>query len=247
MSKEKAQARREHLARMRAEQKRKERRSALLMWGIGGLVIVVLVGLVGFYVVNDRSQKSLDGVASFSYKGSEHTWDKVAYKETPPAGGPHNFYWQNCGIYDQPIHSEHGVHSLEHGAVWITYRPGLPQADVDKLKSLASSDFMLLSPYEGLKADVMVSSWNHQLALTGADDPRLPAYIKKYKQNPSFTPEFGAACDRGIGTTAAQQPLPTPDPSLDTHAEVSDVPTPGASGQPSGEPSIEPSATPSAG
>ncbi|MFF4778448.1 DUF3105 domain-containing protein [Microtetraspora fusca] len=249
MSKEKAQARREHLARMRAEQKRKERRASLLMWGVGGLVIVVLVGLVGFYIVNDQSQKSLDDVKTFAYKGSEHTWDKVAYKETPPAGGPHNYYWQNCGIYDQPIHNEHGVHSLEHGAVWITYRSDLPKADVDKLKTLASSDFMLLSPYEGLKADVVVSSWNHQLALNGADDPRLPAYIKKYKQNPTFTPEFGAACDRGVGTTAGQQPLPTPDPELDTHAEVSAVPTPQPSTEPSTEPSTgsstEPSAAPS--
>ncbi|MCC5578917.1 DUF3105 domain-containing protein [Microtetraspora sp. AC03309] len=237
MSKEKAQARREHLARMRAEQKRKERRSALLMWGIGGLVIIVLVGLVGFYVINDQAQKSLTGVKTFAYKGSEHTWDKVSYTESPPAGGPHNNYWQNCGIYDQPIHNEHGVHSLEHGAVWITYRPGLPQGDVDALKSLASSDYMLLSPYEGLKSDVVVSSWNHQLALNGADDPRLPAYIKKYKQNPTYTPEFGAACDRGIGTTSAQQALPTPDPSADPHSD--------ATAQPSTEPSTEPSAAPS--
>ncbi len=68
MAKDKSQARREHLARMRAEQKRKERRVALLMWGIGGLVIVVLVGLVAVYVVNDRSSKSLDGVASYKYE-----------------------------------------------------------------------------------------------------------------------------------------------------------------------------------
>ncbi|GAA0357262.1 hypothetical protein GCM10009530_03130 [Microbispora corallina] len=211
MTKEKAQARRESLARMRAEQKRKERRAALLMWGIGGLVIVVLIALVGFYVVNDRSQKSLSAVKTYNYKGSEHTWNPVKYKETPPVGGQHNYYWQNCGIYDKPIHNEHGVHALEHGAVWITYQPDLPKADVDKLKSLASADYMLLSPYPGLPAKVVASSWNHQLTLTGADDPRLPEFIKKYKQNPTYTPEFGAACDGGVGTTQ-DQPLP-PEPS----------------------------------
>jgi Protein of unknown function (DUF3105) len=211
MTKDKTQARRENLARLRAEQKRKERHSAFLMWGIGGLVIVVLVGLAAFYVVKDQSGKSLSAVKSYSYKGSDHTWGKVTYKEVPPVGGQHNYYWQNCGIYDKPIHNEHGVHALEHGAVWITYRPDLPKADVDKLKSLAKADYMLLSPYPGLPAKVIASSWNHQLALTGADDPRLPAYIKKYKQNPTYTPELGAACTDGVSTTE-DQPLP-PEPT----------------------------------
>ncbi|MBP2702571.1 DUF3105 domain-containing protein [Microbispora sp. RL4-1S] len=210
MTKEKTQARREHLARMRAEQKRKERRAALLMWGIGGLVIVVLVALVGFYVVKDRAEKTLDGVKTFSYKGSDHTWGTVAYKETPPVGGQHNYAWENCGVYDKPIHNENGVHSLEHGAVWITYRPDLPKAEVDKLKTLASAPYMLLSPYPGLPGKVVVSSWNHQLVLTGADDPRLPKYIQNYKQNPTYTPEPGAACTGGVSLTG-DQPLPKAD------------------------------------
>ncbi|WP_055481778.1 DUF3105 domain-containing protein [Sphaerimonospora mesophila] len=239
MAKDKSQARREHLARMRAEQKRKERRVALLMWGIGGLVIVVLVGLVAVYVVNDRSSKSLDGVASYKYEGSDHSWDKVAYAETPPVGGRHNYIWQNCGIYDKPIHNEHAVHSLEHGAVWITYQPDLPKAEVDKLKTLASADYMLLSPYPGLPAKIVASSWNHQLKFDSADDPRLPVYIKKYKQNPAYTPEFGAACSSGIGTTA-EQPLPPPtaaDPHESATPEESPASQESAAPQESASPS----------
>lgn len=238
MTKDKARARRERIARMRAEQKRKERRVAFLMWGIGGLVIVVLVALVTVYVINDRASKSLDGVVSYDYKGSDHSWEKVDYTETPPVGGRHNYIWQNCGIYDKPIHSEHAVHSLEHGAVWITYQPDLPQAEVDKLKTLASADYMLLSPYPGLPAKIVVSSWNHQLKVDSADDPRLPAYIKKYKQNPTYTPEFGAACSNGIGTTA-DQPLPPPT-EADPHASA----TPGASPAPEESPASEESAAP---
>jgi hypothetical protein len=229
MAKGKAQARREHLERMRAEQRSKERRAALLMWGVGGLVVVVLVGLVGFYVFKDRSAKSLDAVKTYNYKGSEHTWGKVAYKENPPVGGQHNYYWQNCGIYDKPIHNEHGVHSLEHGAVWITYRPDLPKADVDHLKSLASSDYMLLSPYPGLPAKVVVSSWNHQLTLDSAEDPRLAQYIKTYKQNPTYTPELGAACDQGVSTTADQPLPPEPAPAASPSAAPSTEPTPSPS------------------
>jgi hypothetical protein len=229
MTKEKAQARREQLARMRAEQQRKERRTAFLMWGAGGLVIVVLIGLVAFYIISDRAERSLEGVKSFNYKGAGHTYDKVAYKETPPVGGQHNYYWQNCGIHDKPIHNEHAVHSMEHGAVWITYRPDLPAAEVNKLKDLASADYMLLSPYPGLPSKIVASSWNNQLTFDSADDPRLQSYIQKYKQNPTYTPEPGAACDGGVGTSS-DDPLP---------------PTPAPSAVPSTMQSAEPSAAPS--
>ncbi|MFC4585017.1 DUF3105 domain-containing protein [Sphaerisporangium corydalis] len=247
MAKERTQARREQLAQLRAAQKRKERRTAMLMWGAGAFVIVLLVGLVGFYVIQDRAKSSLDGVATFAYKGSQHTPIKVNYKESPPVGGEHNPSWQQCGVYDQPINSENGVHSMEHGSVWITYRPDLAKADVDKLKALVTSDYLLLSPYPGLKAPVVVSSWNHQLALTGASDPRLASYITKYKQNPSTTPEYGATCT-GEGSTdqvAADNPLPTTTPSAAPSTSGTPAPSaePSTSGSPA--PSAEPTVTPS--
>ncbi|MFF0576381.1 DUF3105 domain-containing protein [Streptosporangium saharense] len=213
MSKEKAQARRENLARMRAEHRRQERRAAFLMWGVGGVVVVLLVGLVGFYMVNERATTSLDGVTSAKYPGSMHVLTKVQYKENPPMGGEHNPAWQNCGVYDQPINSENAVHSMEHGAVWITYQPDLPKDQVAKLKELASQDYMLLSPYPGLPAKVVASSWNKQIKLDGADDPRLPKYIAKYRNNSTETPEFGASCSGAVDTTTAEAPIPTTTPS----------------------------------
>ncbi|ADG87957.1 hypothetical protein TBS_02160 [Thermobispora bispora] len=227
------QSRRERLERVRAEQRRRERRQAALIWGIGGLVTVVIITLAGFAVVTSRAERSLAEVQRFSYRGGDHSWTKVSYKETPPVGGTHNYVWQNCGIYDKPIHDELAVHSLEHGAVWITYRPDLPESEVNKLKELASADYMLLSPYPGLSAKIMVTSWNHQLKLDRADDPRLPEFIKTYKQNPKHTPEFGAACTGGLSITA-DQPLPTPDPEIGMPGKS---PSPSASAEPPATPS----------
>ncbi|MGN9845007.1 DUF3105 domain-containing protein [Nonomuraea sp. H19] len=217
MTKEKAQLRREHLQKMRADQQRKQRRAALLMWGTGGLIIVVLVGVVGFYLVRQAQQTSLDAVANYKYDAGQHVWNSVTYKETPPVGGEHNNYWQACAIYDKPIHSEHAVHSMEHGAVWITYRPDLPKAQVDKLKEVATStgqqEYMLVSPYPNLPAPVVVSSWGHQLKLTNPEDPKLGAFIKRYQNGPG-TPEPGATCGGpdAVDTTADQAPLP-PEPT----------------------------------
>ncbi|WP_371779552.1 DUF3105 domain-containing protein [Streptosporangium subroseum] len=221
---------------MRAEQKRKERRTAFLMWGAGGAVILVLVGFVAFYLVKERATTSLDAVTSAKYPGSLHVQTKVKYKENPPVGGEHNPAWQNCGIYDQPLNNENAVHSMEHGAVWITYQPDLPKAQVDKLKELASKDYMLLSPYPGLPAKVVASSWNKQLKLDSAEDPRLPKFISTYKNNSAETPELGAACDGGVSTVAADAPIPettptaAPSSTAGTDAPVTTAP----SGSPTG-------------
>ncbi|MFI7417988.1 DUF3105 domain-containing protein [Nonomuraea sp. NPDC049684] len=224
MTKEKAQARREHLQKMRAEQQRKQRRAALLMWGTGGLIVVLLVGVVGVYLVNQARATSLDAVANYKYEAGQHVAKSVTYKEVPPVGGEHNNYWQQCAVYDKPIHNEHAVHSLEHGAVWITYRPDLPKAQLDALKEVATStgqqDYMLVSPYPGLPAPIVASTWGHQLKLQDPSDPKLPAFIKKY-QNGRDTPEPGAVCGGAdaITTTSDQAPLP-PEPTGNTPMET---------------------------
>jgi hypothetical protein len=230
MTKEKAQARREHLQKMRVQQHRKERRTAFLMWGTGGLVVVLLVGLVGYYLIEQSRVSSLDGVTSVAYDGGKHVASTVAYKETPPVGGEHNGYWQACAVYDKPIHNEHAVHSLEHGALWITYRPDLPQAQVDKLKEVAGStgqqEYMLVSPFPNLPSPIVASSWGHQLKLDNPDDPKLTAFIKRY-QNGKDTPEPGATCGgpQAITTTADEAPLPQPEQPQQTQAPASPMPS----------------------
>ncbi|MCZ3386834.1 MAG: DUF3105 domain-containing protein, partial [Actinomycetia bacterium] len=106
----------------------------------------------------------------------------------------HNSLWLKCGFYDEPIESEKAVHSLEHGAVWITYDPALPESDVDTLRSRLSENYTLLSPYEGQEAPVVASAWNTQLELDGVDDPRLDDFVTEFRQGPQ-TPEPNASCD----------------------------------------------------
>jgi hypothetical protein len=58
------------------------------------------------------------------------------------------------------VRNETAVHSMEHGAVWITCRPGLPTEQVDKLRELATSKtYVLASPYPDLPAPVVASAW----------------------------------------------------------------------------------------
>ena len=176
---------------------------------------------------------SLAAVKTFKYDAGAHTESAVAYKETPPVGGEHHPVWLNCGVYDEQVRSENAVHSMEHGAVWITYQPDLAQADVDTLEDIAPDTYSLLSPYEGLPAPVVVSAWGTQLALTGADDPRLEEFIKKYRQGPQ-TPEPGALCTNGSDGSDLPPPaaVPSPAASATTSPSASTPPAPVATPSP---------------
>jgi hypothetical protein len=123
----------------------------------------------------------------------------VTYDLVPPVGGNHNPAWQNCGFYSEPIGTEFGVHSLEHGAVWITHRPDLPEDQVDALRDRTARSYVLVSPWEGeLPAPVVASAWGKQLPLESATDPALAQFVDFFAQGPQ-TPEPGAACGGGVG------------------------------------------------
>jgi hypothetical protein len=199
--------RQERKAAQREAEEQRKRRNALI--GRAAIVVVVLVAAAFAYRYYSNRQL-LKAVTIANYAAGMHVAGPITYKENPPLGGQHNVVWQNCGTYDAPIHNEHAVHALEHGAIWITYRPDLPPDQVQTLKGFAADDFMLLSPYPGLPAPVVASAWNHQLKLDGASDPRLEAFINEYKNNPQTTPEFGAPCAGGTSAYATADTLTSP-------------------------------------
>jgi hypothetical protein len=201
--------RRARIEEMRLQQKRAERRRTLMIVGPAVLLVVVLIAVVGVLIFQEAQRQNdieaaakapIQGVQSFDKLTRNHVETPVTYPQTPPVGGDHNPVWLNCGIYAAPVKNENAVHALEHGAVWVTYQPNLPAAQLDKLKTLArANNYMVLSPYEGIKSPVVASAWGKQLSLPNADDPRLEVFLRTYLQGKQ-TPEPGAACTGGTGT-----------------------------------------------
>jgi hypothetical protein len=187
---------RDRLDELKKTQQAKERRTRLVLITAVLAVILLIAGIVGFTIWRDVSNKpTLDAVKTYKVTRN-HTSDPVTYAQTPPVGGDHASVWLNCGVYPQPVKNELAVHALEHGAVWVTYRPDLPAAQVEQLVDEVPDTYMVVSPYEGIPAPVVASAWGVQLPLTGVDDPRLEEFIQKYRQGPQ-TPEPGAACTGG--------------------------------------------------
>lgn len=129
---------------------------------------------------------------------------KVQYDRTPPAGGSHSAVWLNCGIYDQPVPDMNAVHSMEHGAVWVTYQPALPGNEVTALRGLVRSKYrgpqryVILSPYPGDPAPIVVSAWGAQLRVQSPSDPRLAQFIGHFASGGQGG-EPGAPCTNGTG------------------------------------------------
>jgi hypothetical protein len=166
------------------------------------IVVIVLLmgGLVAYFVTRPSNHPTPpQGVQTFSNLSRNHVTGQVKYPQTPPVGGNHNAVWLNCGIYASPVANENAVHSMEHGAVWITYQSFLPAADVTALQhAVAGKTYVILSPYAGLPAPVVASAWGVQLRLTGASDPKLAQFVNYYRQGPQ-TPEPGSPCSGGTG------------------------------------------------
>lgn len=191
----------------------RRRRNTALLWTLGTVgVIAVVTAIIASFVLAPKPEAqpsgitptavadafapgppTIEGVEVFSY-GSKHVEGTVDYPETPPVGGEHSNEWLYCGVYTEPQNRENATHSMEHGAVWITYDPALvTDADIEHLRSVTPDTYAVLSPYPDMGNAVTVSGWNVQLKVDSADDTRLGEFIEQYWQSP-HVPEPGASC-----------------------------------------------------
>lgn len=198
--------RREESRRQREELVRRQRRRETYrkLWiAIGALATIAVVAAL-FLLPEEGGTGPVEppeGVQNFTISNRNHVEGAVQYPQDPPAGGDHNPVWLDCAAYDQPVPNENAVHSLEHGAAWITYSQDLLSPDqVQTLEDLAGDGYLIVSPYPNLDVPVVASSWGHQLRLDGADDPRVEEFIRAFKEGPD-TPELGAPCTGGASPT----------------------------------------------
>jgi hypothetical protein len=197
---------------------------------ISVVVGVIALGIVGYggYQVYQKGldwQKKADGINGIkdyrktdptSIASRNHVDGPVVYKQSPPVGGNHNPNWQRCAgdVYPAAIANENAVHSLEHGAVWVTYNPSLPAAQVAELAAkVKGNDYMLMSPFPGLSTPISLQAWGYQLPLTSATDPRIDQFIQDLRVNASMEPGIDCSSGTYITATGTTPHDPTAQPS----------------------------------
>jgi hypothetical protein len=222
-------------------------------WGLIAAAVAVLlfaVAAISYAVVKVnaanagkiQSPDELKGLQTYDYAaGQSHVTTPVQYDQSPPVGGDHDPTWADCTgtVYDVDIRHENAVHSLEHGAVWITYNPDeVSDADIQKLSALAEESGRMMSPYAGLDSPISVQSWNHQLKVDSASDERLKQYVDFFTRNGDYYPEVGASCEN---PDFAQNPLVVGDESASGGASMpTDAPTTESGSAPSSSSSEAP-------
>ncbi|MFD7163138.1 DUF3105 domain-containing protein [Streptomyces violascens] len=220
-------SRRARIEELRRIEQTRQRRGRIVVISSVTAAVVAVAGLVGFGVYefgksDDGGSKAAGttqteaqaqgGADAKAPIAGEKDWDpkkltrnhvatKVNYPMKPPVGGDHDQVWMNCGgdVYSKEVPDMNAVHSLEHGAVWVTYTDKASAADVKKLADKVSkTPYSLMSPYKGQAGAIMLSAWGKQVTVNGADDPRVNQFFSKYVQGPQ-TPEPGAPCTGGLG------------------------------------------------
>lgn len=211
-------ARKARIEEMRRAEQSRERRNRLLVIS-GSVVAVAALVAGGVFVVKSQSKDDdaadadakssssgqfvtgADGVKTWKGKlGRTHVTKRVHYPTEPPVGGDHNQVWMNCNgnVYTKAVDDMNAVHSLEHGAVWITYNSKAAKADVEALAAkVRKTPYTLMSPDDDQADPIMLTAWGHQRTVKGAADADVDAFLEKFVQG-SQTPEPGAACTGGL-------------------------------------------------
>ncbi|RST19332.1 DUF3105 domain-containing protein [Streptomyces sp. WAC05374] len=204
--------RRARIEEMRRAEKARERRNRIITISVSTLVVAGLVGFGGYVLNKENKEQEQREAAAKAPITDEKSWDAkklgrnhvttpVTYPMKPPVGGDHDQVWMNCDrdVYKKPIPERNAVHSLEHGAVWVTYNDKAPSGEVKKLEEkVKKTSYSFMSPVKEQAGAIMLSAWGKQVTVDRADDPRVDAFFTKYVQGPQ-TPEPGAACTNGLG------------------------------------------------
>ncbi|CAM5422071.1 membrane protein [Streptomyces avidinii] len=204
-------SRQSRIAEMRRADQMRDRRNKAIAITVSAAVVTGLIGFGAWVMIDQQNKKDAKVAAAKAPVDGEQTWDAaklgrkhvdtpVKYEMNPPVGGDHSPRWMNCNgdVYKNPLPEVNAVHSLEHGAVWVTYNEKADKADVDKLAgTVAKTPYTLMSPDKEQAGAIMLSAWGKQLTVDKADDPRVAQFFTKYVQGPQ-TPEPGAACTNGL-------------------------------------------------
>jgi len=160
------------------------------------VIVVLVVGIVGFTQLIKKTPEqiqfeqevktvSLEGkVEEFEIEGRDHVpaGTSVEYQTNPPTSGDHLAQAENWGVYDMEIDDKAGVHSMEHGGIWISYKD-ISEEDITILKEIGkqNSQSMVVSPRSTNDNNVVIASWGKMMKLEAVDKVLIQKYIDTYK------------------------------------------------------------------
>jgi Protein of unknown function (DUF3105) len=181
--------RKEEARRLREAERRRARRASALRRtvtsiGIAGVAVAGIALFQSFSGPNDIPESAVRAAERAGCTKSEHRPDQtpadphldpgeqINYPDPPATSGKHSGVQppDEPKVFTSPFEEPLAVHALEHGSVFVYYRPpdadgGVSQEIVDRLADIAGpSNATFLAPYPNLTAEraLTMTAWNYR-------------------------------------------------------------------------------------
>lgn len=108
-------------------------------------------------------------------------FDHPAYNSNPPTSGWHWPQGAQWGVYPSPLPDEQLVHNLEHGGIWISYKPDLDKGTVNQLNDFAKRyRKVIVAPREGNDAPIALAAWTRLEKMDQYNEFNILTFIDAY-------------------------------------------------------------------
>ena len=183
----------------RSQEKSKKGTKKIVFLALGILAIAGVVGAF-FLFAPERQEPRPDLSQAITDEGRAHVSEgtDVQYQSNPPTSGDHWGEPLADGIYDTEKPDEATVHSLEHGRVWVSYKPSVPEHTKKTLEALLKKyNGTVLTPRSANDTDIALAAWNKldtfNLNADGTfDEQRVTDFINRWRnKGPEFVPGSG--------------------------------------------------------
>lgn len=121
-------------------------------------------------------------------KGAAHS----AYNSNPPTSGDHYDVPAEWGVYKEPLEDEQLIHNLEHGGVWIAYKPDISKDIITKLEGMVKKygKKVIVAPRPVNDSDVAVAVWGRldKFSVAEYSDERVENFIESLRNKTAPEP-----------------------------------------------------------
>ena len=128
----------------------------ILYWFLGLILILAVI----FWTI-DQLPKGRDFSQPVEIIGRDHIPNGVKfnnYNSNPPTSGPHYTDPAPARFYDKELPDEQVVHNLEHGHIWISYRPDIHPEIIKILKNFAGGRVIVTKRSQN-DTDIALAAW----------------------------------------------------------------------------------------
>lgn len=156
------------------------------------LLIIIFVAAVlglGFWLFQTSKVDPTDLPGqTFENQGQTHiaegSIDHPTYNSNPPTSGWHWPQPAAWGIYKTTEPDERLVHNLEHGGIWISYKPDLDANTIAQLEDMAKRyRKVIVEPRAANDANISLAAWTHLENIDSFDEGEIMKFIDAYYDN----------------------------------------------------------------